>query len=1127
MTTYLQDLGKFLYDRRIKLNYTQNYLASLLNVSNQAIYKYEHGLSSPDFAILGKYADILNIKIDDLLNLNLDFIEYKNEDILDFDTDKFSNNLKILRVKNNLTLSKLQELINVKYQTISKWEKGESLPSIQQFISLAKVYDQPLYNIYYGIEPSANSSTDNTPKVESTPPKSIKRMIIPWVITLVLLLLFAANIIITSTIIKNYQKQLDDQEELLNRNQDNSNNNQNNNNSINQNNNNDLSSSNLNNLNENNNTNDNNDNSTINSNGTIDGQDSNTTNTIDSNGTDIDDENSNVPNTITYTVNYYQENISDDNYTLYETKTYQTISGTIIIALVNNYNGFTSPNEKSVVINEETTSIDYYYDREIYNISFNTNGGNEIENIPLKYGSNIEINIIPTKNDSSFYGWYLDSELSNKLYNNTINNITKDIVVYACWNDSIKNGLYEYIVNDDYITITGLKDGNVFHIPNIIENLPVRKIDITKSDINPIYIELPNTIQEITNFNFKSNNVIRDIYINGSLQEWMNINLSSSIFNNAGGSFYYKSDDNYIELRDNLIIPSSIDKIKEYTFSNFKNIKTVTMGEFDGIIESYAFYNCSSLTTINLSNSLDEIEMHAFEECVALNKINISNLELWFDIPFTCSIDGSNNPLMYAHNLYLNDVLLTEITIPESVTTINPNIFYGSESIIKIIVPNTVNRISKGAFSGLLNLESITLPFIGESMAPIDSDCIYPLGFIFGDIEYCNSTNRDQTYKCPESIIDENYTKWYYFPCMLTEVILTDSTFIPDGAFMNCEFLEVITLPDNITSIGKKAFFGCYRITEISLPNKLTSIGEYAFSYCEILTTINLSNNITSIGAHAFEGCTNLTTINIPKNITTISNNTFRNCFSLKEITIPNKVTSIDTEAFYQTGLESIIIPSKVLAIHERAFGECTSLKTITFSYGLEMIDGEAFSGCRMLESINLPESVIFTGWRAFYECRSLKSVHLPSNLEKLGNESFAYCISLTSINIPGSAIHLQAYAFSYCSSLTSVTINEGITYIEDGAFRYCTALKEIVLPDSVEYVGGYAFYYCTSLETVYMSTSTKSINERSFAYCSLLKNIYYNNGYRNWGRITKELFWDMSSGEYKIYCSDRTLDKE
>ena len=64
MATYLQDLGKFLYDRRIKLNFTQNYLASLLNVSNQAIYKYEHGLSSPDFTILGKYSNVLYIGLD-------------------------------------------------------------------------------------------------------------------------------------------------------------------------------------------------------------------------------------------------------------------------------------------------------------------------------------------------------------------------------------------------------------------------------------------------------------------------------------------------------------------------------------------------------------------------------------------------------------------------------------------------------------------------------------------------------------------------------------------------------------------------------------------------------------------------------------------------------------------------------------------------------------------------------------------------------------------------------------------------------------------------------------------------------------------------------------------------------
>ena len=150
MSEYLENLGKFLYERRTKLNYTQNNLASFLNVSNQTIYKYEHGLSSPDFTILGKYADILEVSLDDLINTNSKTNEYiKNE--REFDSDKFSSNLKILRIKNNLTLSKLQELINVKYQTISKWEKGESFPSIKQFLDLSGVYNTSLYDIYYGI----------------------------------------------------------------------------------------------------------------------------------------------------------------------------------------------------------------------------------------------------------------------------------------------------------------------------------------------------------------------------------------------------------------------------------------------------------------------------------------------------------------------------------------------------------------------------------------------------------------------------------------------------------------------------------------------------------------------------------------------------------------------------------------------------------------------------------------------------------------------------------------------------------------------------------------------------------------------------------------------------------------
>lgn len=49
--------------------------------------------------------------------------------------------LKDLRVKNNMTQEYVAEKLNITRQAVSKWEAGQSSPSMANLISLAKLYD--------------------------------------------------------------------------------------------------------------------------------------------------------------------------------------------------------------------------------------------------------------------------------------------------------------------------------------------------------------------------------------------------------------------------------------------------------------------------------------------------------------------------------------------------------------------------------------------------------------------------------------------------------------------------------------------------------------------------------------------------------------------------------------------------------------------------------------------------------------------------------------------------------------------------------------------------------------------------------------------------------------------------
>ena len=142
---------------------------------------------------------------------------------------------------------------------------------------------------------------------------------------------------------------------------------------------------------------------------------------------------------------------------------------------------------------------------------------------------------------------------------------------------------------------------------------------------------------------------------------------------------------------------------------------------------------------------------------------------------------------------------VTDIVLPDSVTSIGESAFRGCSSLASVTIPNSVTSIGDCAFADCLSLASITIP--------------------------------------------------------------RSVTSVGESAFAGCSSLASVTIPNSVTSIGDGAFYDCSSLASVTIPRSVTSIGEGAFYSCSSLASVTIPDRVTSIGESAFADCPSLASV--------------------------------------------------------------------------------------------------------------------------------------------------------------------------------------------------------------------------------------------------------------------------
>ncbi len=376
---------------------------------------------------------------------------------------------------------------------------------------------------------------------------------------------------------------------------------------------------------------------------------------------------------------------------------------------------------------------------------------------------------------------------------------------------------------------------------------------------------------------------------------------------NIIGAYLFENCKQMISIK----LPSNAVKIEGHAFDGCKSLKRLDIPASCVEVESMIVSGCNNIEEVNLSDAVQKFPALAVYSCNNITRINASEGNQYFksvngvlftkDSKTIVRYPEGKEDLAYS----IPDGVVTigqdafdygkisNITIPNTVTTIESSAFENCKNIQTLTIPNSVTTIGESAFKGCDKLDNVTMSSEVSSIESFTFGSCKNLRkfFIGAKVSNIDKLAFDNCHSLQEFEVDENSNFFTVYAGILYTKDMEELVKCPMALYA-----EEYIVPNGVKVIRSEAFASCTNVKRFYLPETLTTIGEFAFEKCE-MTSIRVPQAVTSISNHAFSGCKNLETFVIPDGVEEIESFILNRCEKMTYVYIPESVKSIGTWA--------------------------------------------------------------------------------------------------------------------------------------------------------------------------------------------------------------------------------------